>query len=422
LVTGRHPQTTGHVINDIITRHDEISIGDAFARAGYRTGWVGKWHLHVGSWPPVDMTEGEGPSYIPEGRDRLGFQFWRAYNLQWTFFNGWVNKDDWHNERWQGYETEALNRYAFEFLDSVGDAPFCLFVSPHQPHYTLDTYESAPAEYYERLPNDLTLPGNVAEDKRGISREQYRHYLAMIMAVDDMVGQISDYLERTGKAENTLLIFTSDHGSQFGAHGFGPWRKCAPYGESVRVPLIARWPRVLAGGSARDALIAPVDLFPTLCGLCGVAIPQTVEGYNLADAWLGKPGAYEQDAVLTMNFSSSATRVSEEGNARPNSGRREWRGVRTRQYAYTRWLNGNVELFDVAADPLEQQNLAGDPTCTDVRNRMAEYLRELLAKRGDKLQPSAGFRCWYDNHRRVVRNAYGALPHPEDPPDWSLLA
>jgi len=79
LLTGRHPQTTGHLMNTVRTRHSEISIADAFARRGYRTGWVGKWHLHTGVWPAIDRMP-QHPDWVPEGRDRLGFDYWRAYN------------------------------------------------------------------------------------------------------------------------------------------------------------------------------------------------------------------------------------------------------------------------------------------------------------------------------------------------------
>ena len=331
LLTGRHPQSTGHVMNFVRTRHDEISIADALGRAGYRTAWVGKWHLHTGSFPQI-----EGPDYVPEGRDRLGFEHWRGYNFHSQYFDGWVNVDDWRCEQWQGYETEALNRYAFEFLDSVGGEPFCLFISPHQPHGT-GRGRFAPDKYYERLPEKLMLPANVPEDgaegrgRGGRSgsgpswswdpREMYRHYLAMILALDDMVGGILDYLERTGLADNTLVVFTSDHGSQIGAHGRGPWEKMLPYEESLHVPLIMRLPGVLEGGAVRDALVSPVDFFPSLCSLCGVGIPATVEGLDLSQAWLGAAGANEREAVGTMNFTNTYDYLLDG---------REWRGVGTK--------------------------------------------------------------------------------------------
>ena len=149
LVTGRYPQTTGHLINTTRTRHSELSIGDAFGQAGYKTAWIGKWHLHTGTWPAIDRMP-QHPDWVPEGRDRLGFDYWRAYNQHMVYFDGFVHKDDWNYERWEGYETNGLLNYAFEFMDAAEDDPFLLFLSPHPPHYT--PFQFAPEDCYARLP------------------------------------------------------------------------------------------------------------------------------------------------------------------------------------------------------------------------------------------------------------------------------
>ena len=299
LLTGRHPQTTGHLINFVRTRHNEIGLGDAFAHAGYRTAWIGKWHLHTGSFPQTDLDR----DFVPEGRDRLGFQHWRGYNFHTQYFNGYVNLDDWHVDQWEGYETQALNHYAFEFMDSVGDQPFCLFLSPHQPHWT--PLQFAPDEYYDRLPDDLELPGNVPDAIHEQSIEMYRHYLAMTLTLDDMLGELMLYLERSGLADNTIVIFASDHGTQVGAHNIHPWMKKMPYEESLNIPWIMRWPGVFEEGTTCDVLTSPVDIFPSLCGLCGIPVSRTIEGYDLSAAWKGVPGAFEQNGILTMNFTAS---------------------------------------------------------------------------------------------------------------------
>ena len=405
LITGRHPQTTGHIINSTRTRHTEISIADAFASQGYRTGWIGKWHLHTGVWPAQNV-----PDWVPEGRDRMGFQHWRAYNMHMVYFNGFVNGDDWSTEQWEGYETEALNRYAFEFMDEPGDDPFCLFLSPHQPHGT--PFDYAPKHCYERVPEYPTVPENVPEEWQERSRKMYRNYLAMVIALDDMIGEILDYLDRTGKADNTLLVFTSDHGTQVGAHGIQPWEKRQPYEESIHVPFIIRLPGTLDGGIRRDTLTAPIDLYPSLCSLCDVPIPRTVEGHDLSESWLGRSGAFEQQAVLTMNFSK---RYDHYQNGM------EWRGIRTKRHAYARWLNGLTELFDLESDPLEMTNLAEDSQHSGLREEMENHLAGLLAKRGDALHACEHYRSWVDSQRRVIHNAFGPLSHPEGEPDWSLL-
>jgi arylsulfatase A-like enzyme len=406
LLTGRHPQTTGHVINFMRTRHDEIGLGDVFSHAGYATGWIGKWHLHTGSFPQV-----QGADFVPEGRDRLGFEYWRGYNFHCQYFNGWVNSGDWRNERWEGYETAALNRYAFEFIESAGDRPFCLFLSPHQPHHT--PMDCAPQEYYDRLPDRLELPPNVPEEVQESSKEMYRHYLAMTLAIDDMVGEMMDFLDRSGRKENTLVIFTSDHGTQVGAQGIHPWEKKMPYLESLQVPLIARLPGTFEAGGTRDALVAPVDFLPTLCGLSGLPVPRTVEGHDLSKAWVGTPGSYEQESLLTMNFTASYDYLKNG---------REWRGVVTKDHTYARWLDGRVELFDRNKDPLQMRNLAEESSNREMRNTLETQMRRLMERRGDRLIPCLEYASWFDSYRRVVRNGYGPLGDPEDAPDWSLLS
>ena len=409
LTMGRHPQTTGFVINSLRPRHSEISVADALNHAGYKTAWVGKWHLYTGGWPANNV-----PDWVPHGRPRMGFQHWRAYNQHMVYFDGPINSptEDWAAATWDGYETDALNRYAFEFMDGCGDdEPFAVFVSPQPPHWT--PYQFAPDVYYDRLPPHIEPPANLGESMRGQWDSEHRHYFAMILAVDDMVGDLMAYLDRTGRADNTLLVFTSDHGTQGGSHGVPFWGKKNPYDESFRVPLLARLPGVFEPGSRSDALTSPVDLMPTLLGLCGVPVPRTVEGRDLAAAWRNEPGAAENDALLTMNFGGHHDLFRDGG---------EWRGVRTKRYNYARWLDGRTVLHDVIADPLQLTNLAADPAAAALVAEMETKLAAIQARRGDVLQPCTAYAAWFDAFRRPIRNGYGPMPDPEAEPDWSLLA
>jgi arylsulfatase A-like enzyme len=417
LLTGRHPQTTGHVCNFVATRPDEISIGDAFARAGYRTGWVGKWHLAVGHF---SQPHHEGVDYIPEGRDRLGFEYFRGYNYHTRYFDGWLCKDDWNVEQWKGYETEGVPAYAREFLQRDDGRPFCLFVSVHPPHQTAHR-PWAPEECYARVPRDLPLAPNVAEKDRTRALEMNRHYLAMTAAVDDMVGALLSDLDRAGRAADTLVVFTSDHGTMGGGHGFDPWCKKQPYEESIHVPLAARLPGKLRSGTTCDALVAPVDLFPTLAGICGVPVPQCVEGMDLSAAWLAQPGASRQDAVLTMDFTTHPDLPVGPNDPRRRPYYEPWRGVRTPRHHLIRWLDGRTALFDLERDPYQLDNLAGRAVHAALQASLERQLDALLAKRGDRLQCSSKYADWFDSRRRIVRNAFGPLPHPDSPPDWSLF-
>jgi arylsulfatase A-like enzyme len=407
-LTGRHPQTTGHIVNFMNTRHDEIGWGDVFGHAGYDTGYVGKWHLHRGSFPQID-----GADYVPEGRDRLGFKWWRGYNFHTDYFGGTVNGDgEWMVERWdkEEYETDALNRYAFQYLDSVRDSnkPFCLMVSPHQPHVTGGRF--APKEYYDRLPPDLGLPPNWDGQDEEREMEAYRHYLAMVLTIDDMLGELRAGLQERRLMDNTAFVFTTDHGTHLGTHGEGFWGKKAPWEENVKVPFIIHWPGVFEGGTRQDTLTAPVDLLPTFCSLCDIPIPRTVEGRDLSGAWQGRAQAFEQDGVLMMNFLKLYDRVLDGW---------EWRGVRTKTHSYAKFLDGTELLFDLTKDPCQKDNLVDRET--ELLASMRAQLIELMALRGDQLQPASAYKGWFDEQRRVIANAYGPLSHPEGTPDWSLL-
>jgi arylsulfatase A-like enzyme len=403
LLTGRYPQTTGHLINTTRTRHSEISIGDAFGRAGYKTAWVGKWHLHTGLWPALDRMP-QHPDWVPEGRDRLGFDYWRAYNQHMVYFDGFVHKDDWNYERWEGYETDGLLNYGFEFMDNAGADPFLLFLSPHPPHYT--PFKFAPDHCYERLPKTLQLPANVPEHLQSASLDMYRHYLAMILAVDDMLGRLLDYLELNGLADNTIVLFASDHGTQGGGQGVNPWSKKNPYENSIRIPALLRYPGVIEPGVSQR-MTSMVDFFPTLCGLAGIPVPRSIEGTDLSGQWAHSAA---DDSAFIMNFSKWFDWFQNGA---------EWRGVRTQQYTYAQWLSGKVELYDLYEDPLQMHNLAGQAGALETQLR--EMLQALQQQRQDELVPCTDWKHWLDEQRRVVRNAHGPLSHPESEPDWSLL-
>jgi len=375
LVTGRYPQTTGHLINTTRTRHSELSIADAFAHQGYKTAWIGKWHLHTGLWPALDRMP-QHPDWVPEGRDRLGFQYWRAYNQHMVYFDGFVHKDDWNYERWDGYETEGLLKYGFEFMDQAGADPFT----------------------------------NVPEHQQDASKTMYRHYLAMILAVDEMLGELLDYLDKKELSGNTIVLLASDHGTQGGSQGVNPWSKKSPYEASLHVPGIFRYPGHLAAGERVSPQVDMVDLFPTLCGLAGVPVPRSVEGRNMS-AMLGG-GAYEggEEGSFIMNFSKWFDWFKDGA---------EWRGVRTDRYTYTQRLNGQIECYDRQDDPLQMTNIAGEGLA--IERQLADMLATHQARRGDSLVPCTDWKFWLDEQRRVVHNAYGPLSHPESEPDWSLL-
>jgi len=405
-MTGRHPQSTGHVVNNVRTRHDETSWADVFNDAGYDTGYVGKWHLYADA--PTD----ENSPSVPPGRDRLGFRWWRGYNIHAQFCDGPYDLgDSGETANWHGYETDALTGLAFEYLDTGRDEnkPFCLMVNPHQPHLGSGHKPGfmAPDQYYDALPDDLPLPACLDKEARQKFEKAYRNYYAMILAVDDMIGELVKGLDDRGLLDSTILAVSSDHGTHLATHpaeNCNPfWTKKMPWETNVHVPLVLHWPGNFDDGTRCDTLIAPVDLLPTFCGLCDIPIPATVEGMDLSRAWCAHEDATEQDALYMMNFTYRFLNC-EDGW--------EWRGVRTKTHTYARFLSGEIFLHDNRIDPWQQRNLAENESSRELLARSEQTLQTLMKARNDSLCPGSSFRSWLDDERRIVRNAAGPLPTP----------
>ena len=152
-----------------------------------------------------------------------------------------------------------------------------------------------------------------------------------------------------------------------------------------------------------------VDFFPTLCGLAGLPIPRSIEGVDKSALVRGGYAEHE-DSAFIMNFSKWFDWFQDGA---------EWRGVRTKTHTYAEWLNGKTELYDLVADPLQIQNLAGTNSVEEAP--LQELLHMHQSRRNDELVACTAWKHWLDDQRRVVRNAFGELSHPESEPDWSLL-
>jgi arylsulfatase A-like enzyme len=228
-----------------------------------------------------------------------------------------------------------------------------------------------------------------------------RCYLAMIQNADDNLGRLLDYLDRSGLARNTIVVFTSDHGEMLGSHG--RIQKMVPYAESIDVPLVIRWPGHIASGARVDALQTPMDHLPTLCGLAGLPIPSEVDGVDLSRV-VTRKDSRSRDAVLIGHY-SSAELWFDTGTFWP-----EWRGARTQQHTYVRWLTGAEELYDNLADPYQMTNLAADGAEPEALLRLRPRLSELLAAAHDDFRPGTGYGDWYDDCRNLVRTALGPVP------------
>ena len=369
LMTGQYPITHGVYINDVELDPNCDSIARAFGRGGYDTAYIGKWHLY-GS---PDGKYGRRKACVP--RDyQLGFDYWKAfecthdYNDSHYFFN-----DDDTLKPWGDYDARAQSKDAAEYIRDHGEAekPFMMMLSWGPPHFPLHT---APQEYRDRFADqDIALRPNVPDEDREGAEKELRGNYAHIAALDDCLAIVLDSLEASGLSDNTIVVFTSDHGDMFGSHGLN--RKCVPWDESIRVPFLVRWPAGLKSGELALPLDAP-DIMPTLLGLCDLSIPSAVEGKDYSGVLRGEQELPDDEAVL-LSFPAAFANMLDYGF-------KAYRGLRTQRYTYVRNTDGPWLLFDNETDPYQMSNLVGDPEHADIQMALESLLQNRLSELGDE--------------------------------------
>ena len=383
LLTGTYPHVNGMVANDLRLREEHVTIAEILRGAGYRTGFVGKWHLDGG---PRD------PGFVPPGPRRQGFDFWAAYECHHLHFSPIYFGDTPDEILIPKFEPEASCDFAIEFLKSQPkDQPFFLTVQMGPPH---DPY-GAPDESMKRYdPETLTMPANwqpgseVARGTAGIpprlrrpgmptrpyvpvgGKEEVAAYYAAITSLDDQVGRLLATLKETGADDNTIILFTSDHGDMLGSHGLR--RKRKPHDESARVPGIIRWPAHVPKGKTVETLFSHVDMAPTLLALAGLEVPKMMQGADLSRVALGQT-TDGPDAVLLQIF----VPFNPDGIAKP------WRGIVTARHTYARYEDETWVLFDDKTDPRQMTNLAHDPAYAALARELDGKLAALMKKHGD---------------------------------------
>jgi arylsulfatase A-like enzyme len=412
LQTGRYPTHSGIIINFVEASHAQSPhcLADLFGAAGYQTGYIGKWHLAAGVHKGGNPTTGAATcaladdvdyDFVAPGPQRLGYRHWQAYNFHYDYYNYWWYEDEPKMRTSDRYEADTETDQAIAYMEKCRQSarPFLVTVAPHPPHPPF-TSSYTPEGYWERAPEKPWWPPNVPADNP-CTDDELRCYLAMIQNADDNLGRLLDYLESSGLARNTIVVFTSDHGEMMGSHG--RVQKMVPYAEAINVPLIMRWPQRIAPGIRVDALQTPMDHLPTLCGLAGLSIPSEVDGIDLSAVVTGM-GSDGRDGVLIGHYSSSEL-LLETGTTWP-----EWRGVRTKQHTYVRWLAGAEELYDNLTDPYQMENLAEGGSASEVLVRLRSRMSDLLAAAHDDFRPGSGYADWYDDCRNLVRTALGPVP------------
>ena len=201
-------------------------------------------------------------------------------------------------------------------------------------------------------------------------KEEVAAYYAAITSLDDQVGRLLATLKETGADDNTIILFTSDHGDMLGSHGLR--RKRKPHDESARVPGIIRWPAHVPKGKTVETLFSHVDMAPTLLALAGLEVPKMMQGADLSRVALGQT-TDGPDAVLLQIF----VPFNPDGIAKP------WRGIVTARHTYARYEDETWVLFDDKTDPRQMTNLAHDPAYAALARELDGKLAALMKKHGD---------------------------------------
>ncbi len=360
ILTGTYTNRNGMIANDLRLRESIQTMGDWFASAGYRTGYIGKWHLDGG--PRL-------PGFVPPGPRRHGFRFWAANECWHDYNRGSYYRDTDTPVLMTHHEAEEWTNVAIEFLRSRRDSaqPFFLMLAPGAPH---DPYV-APQEYMRRYDaRSLTMRPNWVGGIAQCGRKDIAGYYAAITAVDDQIGRLMREMRSLGLEENTITLFTSDHGNMLGSQGQTLKRK--PWEESIGVPGIVHYSAKGKPGRKSDVLFTHVDIAPTLLGLCGIAKPAGLQGSDLSWTVLGGHGEGPQSAFFQIFGPFHGDRTES-----------AWRAVRTRRYLYARTEAAPWLLYDLEKDPYEMTNLVNEYAAAKVRAEMERRLSAWMKKTGD---------------------------------------
>ncbi len=405
LLTGQYPLTNGVFINDVELKPNGVTMGEAFAKAGYRTGYIGKWHLY-GS--PEGRYE-RRLAYIPPEK-RFGFDYWKTCECTHEYNKSlYYEGNDATPKYWPVYDAIAQSGDACSFIERQAKSsdPFCLVLSLGPPHFPLHTApENYRALYKDR---EIHLRDNVPKEWRDEAAGMLRGYYAHIAALDDCLGRLLAAVDRARIAQDTIVVFTSDHGDMMRSQGLTT--KLHPWDESIRVPLLVRYPRRLGpkGRRIRTPSNAP-DILPTLLGLAGIRIPDSVEGLDHSALMTGRPEPDGERGTL-LNLPAPFTEARRYGFA-------EYRGLRTQHHTYVRSIRGPWLLYDNQADPYQMRNLIGKPEAKALQARLDRELDGELKRRKDDFLPAADYiqRAGL-GHYRELKTEIGHHSSPWG--DWS---
>ncbi|MEX1263083.1 MAG: sulfatase [Actinomycetota bacterium] len=371
ILTGTHSHSTGVYTNEgangLKAFDDRSTVATWLDDAGYETAFIGKYFN--GSWPTA---------YVPPGWDR-----WAAFRNAGDLYYDYdllvdgrarpYGSDD------RSYSTDVLARYADRFIRTTpGDDPLFMMLSTFAPHSPRTpppgtapgtTVEWQPGPNLPELdvsdkPVYIQALRRVGPERVADARRAWAEQVAALRSVDEMVTLVVRALRETGRLDDTLIVFTSDNGIAIGEHGWN--YKLTPYEESIRVPLVVRYDPFTDGGRT-DALATNVDIAPTIAALAGSGAPG-VEGRSLLPILGGRATDVREDLLI-----EHVEYRTDRGLPDPPT----YCAVRTREHLFVHYATGEEELYDLARDPWELENLASDPAHREELTALRQRTKQL---------------------------------------------
>lgn len=406
LMSGMFPEKNGIKKNCTIDNteelhHDIVCFTDVLAKEGYETAYVGKTHWHrtqalfdkQGNYKGTTSSPGGSyqnkfDTYIPEGKSRHSNKFWYQHLNHNSHYNAIAysnipelvdGKKDGESYRPKRFTSTVEADVIIKYLKNKNNErdsskPFSIIWSinpPHPPYNRLTDCDSTVYnKYYRDLSFDqLLLRDNVVKSNNIQKQEKLKLcaqvYYSLIKSVDDEIGRVLKTLEETGEADNTIIVFTSDHGEMMGSHG--RMSKSVFYDESMLVPFIIKYPGKIKP-HVEDLMMGSTDIMPTMLGLMGMGdkIPETVMGNDYSDGLL--TGEYKKHSKP-----ESALYLS-----------RNKKGVRTYKYTYVVKEDNTYELYDNVNDPYQKKKISLDKISLEERLFLKKSLGDWLIKSCDE--------------------------------------
>ena len=379
--TGKYPTEIGCHINDRMLPLNEKGLASYFNENGYETAYVGKWHL--ASHCSFGQNQKESIDYktkpIPFAY-RGGYRdFWIASDvLEFTShgYGGYMYDGDGNKRVFSGYRADATTDFALEYLYKPKERPFFMFVSHIEPHHQNDHHCFEGPEGSKQKFKDFEVPDDL-EGTKGDWREQMPDYLGCCKSLDDNVGRLISALKEMGIYENTVIFYTSDHGSHFCTRNGEYKRSC--HEDSVHIPFIAKG-GIFDGGHIVKELTSLIDIAPTLLEVGGIPVPDDMQGIPI-QRLIEHPGIPIHEEVFIQISESCIGRA-----------------LRTPEWTYCveAPLDSSQEqklllpnypvyeekyLYHLSTDKGQRNNLIKDPkfqkVCADLKQKLLKYIWQI---------------------------------------------